>query len=53
MEALMVAHGISVAPDQSLPGTWAAWRGDFAPLSARAATPGDAVRALARLIGVS
>jgi len=30
---------ISVAPDQSLPGSWGAWVGDFAPLAQRAATP--------------
>lgn len=41
--ALLERYQISVAPDQSMPGMWAAYRGDFAPLSARAKTPGEAI----------
>jgi hypothetical protein len=39
----IVRLGISIAPDQTLPETWGAWVGDFAPLSARAADPLTAV----------
>jgi hypothetical protein len=36
---LLKEYGISLAPDQTLPGTWGAWVGDFAPLSARDPEP--------------
>jgi hypothetical protein len=36
---LIERFGISLAPDQALTGTWGAWVGDFAPLTARHTNP--------------